>query len=195
MTTEANARAHKRLFTWVLAVACAQALAIFVYLHVEKSRQETARSAAFTYERLSGRTAPNLSLTSLDGRPRSLVELRGKAVLLHFWATWCEPCKKELPQLLQLGRDLARNGELELIAVALDDGPDEVRSFFAGNVPAEIYRDLTGEAAKLYEVSTLPDTYLLDATGAPRLRFAGAREWSAAPARALLHQQLAQADR
>jgi thiol-disulfide isomerase/thioredoxin len=165
-------------------------LIVALYFRVEAERSEDSQAAFFSHERLSGAVAPELTLTGTDGRVRTLGDMRGKAVLLHFWATWCEPCKKELPQLLELGRELASEGAFELVALSVDDHPEAVRTFFAGRVPAEVYRDGAGAGAKLYEVSALPDAYLIDAKGALRLRLAGARDWSGAAARSLLRQHL-----
>lgn len=169
----------------VLAVATAQGLAILVYLKVEESRG-APEDSAFRYERLASGAGPDLTLIALDGSRRNLSQLRGKAVLLHFWATWCLPCRKELPGLLALGRQLAKDEQLHVVAVSLDTDWAKVRDFFGGEVPPEIVRDGLGLAMHAYGLSTLPDTYLLAADGSLLARFSGARDWQTTRARNVL---------
>ena len=169
----------------VLALAAAQGLIVVVYQWVSQSRGVT-KEPAFRYERLSGKPAPDLLLLRPDGSSLRLADLRGKPVLLHFWATWCPPCKKELPGLLELGRD----GQFEVVAVTLDEDWAEVRSFFGGEIPSEVLQDRSGHSAMKYDVSTLPDTYLLATDGTLLLRFGGARNWRARAARDLLESHI-----
>lgn len=155
----------------------AQGLGVLGYLGVERSRSSGTQER-FRYEELREvRPAPELALVRPDGAPRRLSEFRGKPVLLHFWATWCPPCREELPELLALGRELSKDGRLELLAVTLDEDWATVREFFGGEVPGEILQDKSQQSMRLYELSTLPDTYLVDSDGLLRLRFGGARDW------------------
>lgn len=162
----------------VLALATAQGAFLFVYFEVEEGRR-APDDATFLYEELPIRPAPELTLTGLDGSSRKLSEFRGRPVLLHFWATWCPPCKEELPGLLELGHKLAGEGGPRVIAVSLDPDWQAVREFFGGAVPPEIVRDESETATTGYGLSTLPDTYLLAGDGTVRLRFFGARDWRA----------------
>jgi hypothetical protein len=92
--------------------------------------------------------------------------------------------------LLELGRELARDGQFEVVAVTLDDDWAKVRSFFGGVVPSEVLKDHGGLSARTYDVSTLPDTYLLATDGTLLLRFDGARNWRASAARELLERHI-----
>jgi len=177
-----------RLLGVLLALATAQGLAILVYLKVDAGRR-TQEDPTFRYERLSRKPGPDLALVGVDGSSRQLTQLRGRAVLLHFWATWCPPCREELPGLLELGRDLAKEGRLHVVAVSLDSDWETVRDFFGGHVPREIVRDHMGSATDAYDLSTLPDTYLLAADGSTRVRFGGARNWRTKLARDVLLEQ------
>lgn len=169
----------------VLAIALVQGALVLVYVQVERER-EAARDQSFLYERIRGEPLRDLILVSPDGNRRALADLRGKPVLLHFWATWCPPCRDELPGLLEL----AREEKLQLVALTVDEDWTSVRTFFEGDIPSEVVRDATGAAAAGYEVSNLPDTYLLDAQGWKRLRFAGARDWQTDLARMTLRREI-----
>jgi thiol-disulfide isomerase/thioredoxin len=72
---------------------------------------------------------PAITLPGLDGKPRSLEQFRGKPILINFWATWCEPCRREIPLLLRLRRERAASG-LEVVGIAIDS-PDAVRQYAA----------------------------------------------------------------
>ena len=170
-----------------MALAAAQGLAFLGYRYVE-SRRHAAKEPTFRYERLEGKSAPDLALVGPDGASHRLGDFRGKPVLLHFWATWCPPCKEELPGLLELGRELAQSGELQLVALTVDKDWDAVRDFFAGQIPPEVLRVDADAAVAAYDLSTLPDTYLLGADGALRLRFGGAKDWRTRAARDALRE-------
>ena len=166
-----------RLFGGAAAVLAAQAAAIGVYRCVESGRNH-ARVQAVHYERLPARSAPDVTLVGADGTELRLAQLQGTPVLLHFWATWCPPCKAELPALLELARDLREDGGPRVIALSVDTDWDTLQTFFGGHVPPEVMRETHGTATQDYGVSTLPDTYLLSADGSLRIRLSGARDWS-----------------
>lgn len=179
---------HRRIVGIALAVVAVQVAAVFAYRAIEKGRSR-GPEIPFVYERLNPRLGPDLALIGQDGTTRRLTELRGKPVLLHFWATWCPPCKKELPGLLELTEDLSREHHLTLVAVAMDKTWDPIRAFLEGALPSQVVRSRP-DAASAYEVATLPDTFLLDARGTMRLRFGGARDWSTDQAAAELRSEL-----
>jgi len=106
------------------------------------------------------------------------------------WATWCAPCRVELPKLLELGRELDRAGRGSVVAVVVDDDWTAVRRFFGGVIPPEVVAVKGHTANNLYDVSTLPDTYLVDADGNVRLRFRGARDWQDPAARAMVTEPM-----
>jgi thiol-disulfide isomerase/thioredoxin len=179
-------RSAARWAALALAILAAQVGAVLVYRAVDRQRGTPPSALTFTHERLTPRAAPDLELLGPDGTRQRLSAHRGSPVLLHFWATWCPPCKAELPALLALGRDLERDGGPRVIAVATDPDWEAISRFFDGRVPSQIVRDANGDAAGAFEVSTLPDTYLVSAEGQLVLRFGGARDWSNERARSLL---------
>jgi len=173
--TDRRARSWPPWLRWGLLVVGAQACAVGVYLWVEHGRRmDTPR--ALRAERLDA-PAPPLTLRRPDGTVLTLAAQRGRLVLLHFWATWCAPCRVELPALLELGRELCGAERCAVVAAAVDDDWPAVRKFFAGAIPPEVVTVPADVAERLYGVSTLPDTYLVDAEGTLRRRFLGGRDW------------------
>lgn len=164
----------------------AQAIALLVYRHVDE-RRSSGTQALPQYEELSsGTEAPDLELERPDGSVVRLSQLRGTPVLLHFWATWCPPCREELPALITCVREIGRVRSVQLLAVSVDRDWAPVRGFFGGEVPPEVVRDRTNHGYLRYEVSHLPDTYLVTAAGRLTIRFGGARNWHTREHRALL---------
>jgi thiol-disulfide isomerase/thioredoxin len=155
------------------ALAGLQLVAILGYRLMDSQQSQSANPLVL--ERLDGATAPDLSLVRNDGSAVRLSDRRARPLLLHFWATWCPPCKTELPGLLEI----SRKGEFDVVAVSLDQDWSEVRKFFGAAVPPEVVLDGARAATSLYGLDQLPDTFLLDSEGRLRARFAGARDWRA----------------
>ena len=173
----------------IMGIVLLQAGLIVLYRVVARQRSGGG-STTFASEMLDGtRLAPELELVKVDGSRLSLGDLRGRPVLLHFWATWCPPCREELPGLIQAARRF-EGDDLVLLAVAMDDGWAAVTGFFPEGTPAEVVRPVTPGASRLYEVFSLPDTYLISREGRLIRRYGGAREWRGAPAAAHLEQVL-----
>lgn len=168
----AEPRSRRTAITVALLLTL-QALAVLGYLFVER-RREFEQAEPLRYESLvSGRSLPDASLATATGRTLTTRGFAGRPVLLHFWATWCPPCREELPALLAL-RD---RRDLVIVAVALDDDWPAVERFFGGRVPPEVVRDPARALIGHYEVGALPDTYLLDPRGVAIARFGGPRRW------------------
>jgi cytochrome c biogenesis protein CcmG, thiol:disulfide interchange protein DsbE len=116
--------------------------------------------------------APELSLLTLDGTPVDLRTYRGKVVAVNFWASWCGPCKQELPELAQLWRD-HHEGCFELLGVAgTSDRQDTER--LARSIPYPVLFDVDGVAMDAWQVRSIPRTFVLDAEGRVRQVFRGA---------------------
>lgn len=124
----------------------------------------------------SGQAAPALTLTDLHGLGHDLEQSAGKIVLVHFFATWCEPCRPELASLSKL---IAQNGDtLAAFAVSVAEPPVRVRRFFEKNpVNFPVLPDADRAVTKAWSVSVLPTTFVLDPTGAIRLHVEGDMDW------------------
>lgn len=178
---------RRRLWIGLAVLVAVQAAAIGLY---KLKRGGHVESAPFSSETIAPRDAPALAFERADGQRGTLVGVRGKFVMVHFWATWCEPCRDELPGLLIRARELAASGRFELLAVAIDDDWDAIGRFFGGTVPRSIVRPETTDIHRRFGASTLPDTYLVDTNGKLVIRYAGARDWTDPRARAHLSRAI-----
>ena len=170
-------------------LAAAQGAAFLVYRSVEGAREKgRAERTGFESEVLSGAEAPELMLLRRDGTRMSLSSLRGRPVLLHFWASWCRPCAEELPGLLAFAREVGPEG-LAVIAVSLDEEWAPVDAFFEGETPPEVARGAWEEARELFGVETLPNTFLVGPDGRLERRMRGARDWRSPQTRRLIDER------
>jgi cytochrome c biogenesis protein CcmG/thiol:disulfide interchange protein DsbE len=112
-------------------------------------------------------TAPDFQLKSLDGPTITLSDLRGQPVLLNFWATWCGPCRFEMPFFQQLSGDPEWQArDLQILAVNIQESEATVSRFMVENgLSFTVLLDTAGEAARLYNVSAIPATYIIDKDG------------------------------
>ncbi len=115
-----------------------------------------------------------------DGRPRSLTDFRGKVVLLNIWATWCVPCRKEMPTLDRLQAKLG-GADFEVVALSIDRRMDAVRKFFTevGIQKLAMYLDSSAKATRELGAVGLPTTLLVDREGREIGRLIGPAEWDA----------------
>src|SRR3989337_1339414 len=113
-----------------------------------------------------GEIAPDFTLKDLDGVEKSLKEFRGKVVLLNFWATWCSPCRIEIPSMVELYKKYKDRG-LEIIGVNLDKlGRSGVEQFSKEyNISFPVLLDPAGEVGTNYGIVALPTTFILDRKG------------------------------
>jgi len=127
---------------------------------------------------VAGDQAPEFQGTFLDGRKVGLSDLRGKVVMVHFWATWCPPCREEMPALDKMYRDF-KNKDFELIAVSVDeDVSDTVSAFLKNNkITMPILLDARKKISGLYGTYKLPETYIVDRRGIVRYKVIGPRNW------------------
>jgi len=126
-----------------------------------------------------GGPAPGFVLPDLDGREVRLGELRGKVVLVNFWATWCKPCEDEMPAMQRLHDALAPAG-FELLAVSVDDTEEPVREFQERlGLRFPILMDPAKDVADSYQSFRFPESFLVDRDGTLVARYIGPRDWDA----------------
>ena len=137
-------------------------------------------------------SAVEVTASGARGPVRTLDDYRGKAVLLNIWATWCEPCRAEMPSIQALHERYAQRG-LKVVAVSVDDpGADrQVRDFASQfGLTFDILHDLSGDIQRQYQTTGVPETVLIGPDGRILRKQIGAADWNSAANRALVAQLL-----
>jgi thiol-disulfide isomerase/thioredoxin len=136
--------------------------------------------------------APDFSLTGLDGQQQSLSSNRGKIILLHFWATWCTPCRKEMPLLHELEKEFTEQ-DFALMCVNVDRGNKATVEKFMHGLGQHFHTQLdpSGEVRNTYEVRALPTSYIIGRDGKIIGKIIGERDWAGPQASNLLKTLLA----
>jgi thiol-disulfide isomerase/thioredoxin len=137
---------------------------------------------------------PELQFTDAEGQSRTLADFHGKVILLNLWATWCYPCRKEMPALDQLQASLGGGPDFEVVPLSIDRGGVEaVKKFYAENgiEHLSIHIDQTGKAVFALAAPGLPTTFLVDREGREVGRFIGPAEWDAPEMTAVLKSVIA----
>ena len=146
--------------------------------------------AAAELRRWDGGATPPLALEDLEGRPHSLADYHGKVVLVNFWATWCEPCREEMPSIERLRNSL--EGEpFEVLAVNLAEPLSRIEKFVA-QLPLgfPLLRDRDGAAGKAWKAKLLPASFLIGRDGRIRYVAYGELDWSSDAVRARVAELL-----
>ena len=121
--------------------------------------------------------APDFSLTDIDGERFHLHQARGKWVFLHFWASWCRPCREEMPTIQKLA-DAMQGQPLVFVLVNTAESEDDIFSFLGGiDVELNSLRDVDGEVTAQWKPRGLPTTFLIDPQGQVRYQAVGGRDW------------------
>ena len=141
-----------------------------------------------------GMEAPPMQGTTLVGpkRVKTLADYRGKVVLLNVWATWCGPCREEMPSMEKLYREFGPQG-LEIVAVSVDDpGTEKAILQFAKeyNITFEILHDPDKITAKHYQVTGYPESFIIGKEGTIRRKVFAAADWSSETNRVLIRELL-----
>lgn len=134
----------------------------------------------------TGGATPPLELTDLRGKKHSLADYRGKVVLVNFWATWCEPCREEMPSMERLRVSLAER-PFAVLAVNLAE-PESRIAKFLDTVPVgfPILLDRDTKTTRAWQAKVLPATYIVGPDGAIRYRHVGELDWSKPEVRKLI---------
>jgi len=126
-----------------------------------------------------GNMAPDFTLSDLSGKTVTLSQLRGKVVFLNFWATWCPPCRTEMPSMEMLN-EVFSSSDFVMLAVNVErEGDKTVPSFLERNPHSfSILLDLDEKVQRSYGVFRFPETFLIDSEGRVARHFIGAYDWS-----------------
>lgn len=160
---------QKRIFFLSVLLA----LTIFYWFYIQNGSQ--------SHNAVIGQAAPDFTVKDEEGREVRLSDLRGKVVLLHFWATWCPPCVSEFPLLNELYGKL-KNSDFVLLAVSMDEkgkkAIDAFRKKISFDFPVYLNPDQT--IADLYGSYGLPESFLIDKQGVIIRKIVGPQEWNKA---------------
>jgi thiol-disulfide isomerase/thioredoxin len=198
-TAESRALLRRlRLAAWIVVFA---ALPFLIYFVIERFQPSPAAPPALhdRFESLAIEkppkpiAAPDFNLENLSGKRMSLKDFRGKVVFLNFWATWCVPCRDEMPVMEKLQREFKDQG-LVIVAVNFREDNQAVRRFFKElGLTFESLLDPDGAVSEQYGASSLPLTYFIDRDGRFVGKAIGIRPWDRADfkdfIRGLLRQQ------
>jgi cytochrome c biogenesis protein CcmG, thiol:disulfide interchange protein DsbE len=181
--TKVSSAAKKTILLVILVAAVLPAL---VYLFLQAGSRESKVIGV-------GDRAPEFSLKGLDGNQVRLSDLRGKIVMVHFWATWCPPCVEELPTLDTISRALPAR-DFQVLAVSVDEGgAPAVGSFLQRNrLVLPVLLDPDHAVSSRYGTFKFPETYLVGRDGIVKYKIIGPRDWNDPAALQALQQLAAQ---
>jgi cytochrome c biogenesis protein CcmG, thiol:disulfide interchange protein DsbE len=140
-----------------------------------------------------GSRAPEFLATSLaTGRPVRLADYRGKVVLLNVWATWCQPCRIEMPSMERLHRRLGGGGggDFKIVAVSVDEQGDSVVAAFARELELsfDMLHDRSGAIQRIYQTTGVPESFVIDRHGVIVKKVIGPAEWDGPVNEALIRR-------
>ncbi len=143
-------------------------MALYGFLQKETKSQNTVAYLG-QEEQVEEKLAPDFTLQTLDGETLTLSELRGKKVILNFWATWCPPCRTEMPHLQEYYEKYSETDNVEIVAVNAtyrEQSEEKVQQFIDSfNLTFPIALANEEETLNLYEVLTIPSTFFIDTDG------------------------------
>lgn len=177
---------NKKVIYFVLTVTSVFALGIFLGLQARGNRGETvpevqgevnpAVARPEATRPVVGYPAPDFTLTDLEGKTVRLSDLRGQPVYLNFWATWCPPCREEMPDIQRVYTE--KGQQVRFLAINLtgtEKTVQGVREFLsAGGYTFPVLLDKDNAVSEQYQVRAIPTSIFIDAAGVIRYRYAGA---------------------
>ncbi len=182
----------RKLVTMAAALSISASL-LLVWINVINAEDRSLESlyASVGIERISPPIeAADFTLKNLEGLEVSLKDFQGKLVFLNFWATWCGPCRYEMPSMEKLWQNFKEN-EFVILAVDLREGKEEVESFMKENgLTFPVLLDSRGQVGSIYGVRAIPTTYFIDSGGIIVGRAIGARDWASGDAFDLIEHLL-----
>jgi peroxiredoxin len=164
--------------------------AIVVVIVYERPRAPAGGGEGGTPPISAGKIAAPFALQDLNGRLVTLSDLKGKVVFLNVWATWCGPCRQEMPSIETLYDDFKNDKDLVILAVSQDtSGRSAVEPYVERNgYHFEVLLDPENKVGESYEVSGVPETFIIDRNGRIVAHHMGAFDWSRSDFRAALKE-------
>ncbi len=152
------------VWLWLVPLLLSAA-ALVVSFKVLQGDNASASNLSAATRPVSGEPAPDFTVQTLDGKYVSLSDFRGKTVLLNFWATWCPPCRSEMPDMEKVYRERL-DKDVVILAVDVQEAAVPVQAFVDRfGITFPILMDVSGDIAKLYGVQSLPTSYFIDKQG------------------------------
>lgn len=176
---------NRRLVAGLASLAALQGGAYLLYRFVNGRRSPKVVDA-FSYEVTDLEISHEQAFEREDGQTFKLSNDGRRPVVLHFWATWCAPCRTELPTLLARFKETAELTSPRLLLVSVDENWETIRHYFGGKLPQQVARDPASRISRSLGVVTLPETFLLRRNGRAVARVRGARDWQSAEAQEAL---------
>lgn len=156
-----------------LSLASVFVLSVFFHPGCERPQKEAVSAAV-------GLGAPDFSLRDADGRLWRLSDLKGSVVLVNFWASWCPPCKEEMPYLQNLYEKMKGNPKFSLLTVLYRDDPKAAYAYLRENgYTFPMLMDPESTAARSYGLTGVPETFLIDKAGVVQAKKIGPAKWDA----------------
>jgi len=165
----------------VLIILIAIGIAAVVFLPDQRSYRSVAAV---------GSEAPDFELKDFTGRTWRLSDLRGRVVFVNFWATWCTTCKAEMPYKEKLYEKM-QGRPFQMLGILFRDDPDNLVQYFKEHkvsLPTLISPD--NEVARLYGITGVPETFIVDKNGIIREKIVGPREWDSPESIAMIEKWL-----
>jgi thiol-disulfide isomerase/thioredoxin len=157
----------------ILGILAAMALALSSGV-AANTPVPTPESITLQDASLIDKPAPNFELAALGGPRQRLSSYRGRVVFINFWATWCEPCKRELPAFEQFQAQQGSNGAV-ILAVNVAETPDTINQFFAEENIAglDVLLDANQDVYQAFGIDRFPTTFVIDSAGVVRYKYYG----------------------
>ncbi|HEY8572051.1 TlpA disulfide reductase family protein [Phenylobacterium sp.] len=210
MSDQSGARPRGGLLKWALWGAALLGVAAVLYIMAKASSKPEpeiatgpkpaaaapAKSVMEKFELPEGAgPPPTYVFKDAAGKPVKVADLKGKVVVMNLWATWCAPCKIEMPTLAKLAADY-QGQPVEVVTVSIDKGEDveKARAFLAGHAPLKFYSD--PEAKLPWSISPpvtgMPTTFIYGKDGTERGRVSGEADWAGPEAKSIINRVLAE---
>ncbi len=141
-----------------------------------------------------GIRAPKLAVVDVrSGQAIDITHLKGKVIFVNFWASWCPPCKEEMPSIEALYKDIMKNDAFRMITILYKDDVKTASDYMRANgYTFPLFTDNDGISAQRYGVTGVPETYLVDKKGALRKRVIGPADWNSTEAKAFINALLSE---